>query len=92
MNNHRVVERTPLLGEDFRDRNLVQRIRPEAVDGFRREGDELAAPQPRRGGAQGACVRVVDVLRALHAHILAAAAAAQRIASIGERREARIAG
>ena len=79
-----------LRREDLRDRLLVERVRPEAVDRLRREGDELAAPEPRRRGAEGAGIHRMDVRRAAHPRILASAD--QRIASIGERREARMAG
>ena len=95
MNDHRVVVWAPLLGEDLRDRFFVQRVRTEAVDGLRRERNELPAPEARGRCAEGARVRGMDVLCALHARILTAAAAEPRfyrMASIGERREARIAG
>ena len=92
MNDQRVVFWTPFRREDLRNRFLVESIRPEPVDRLRRKRDELAAAQPRGGRAERAGIGRMDVPRAPHARILAAAVAAQRIASIGERREARIAG
>ena len=46
MDNQRVKLGAVLGGKDCGNRLLVQRIRTQAVDGFRREGHDLSGPEP----------------------------------------------
>jgi hypothetical protein len=51
MDDQRVIGRAPLGGKNFGDGCRVGGIRPQAVDRFRREGDQLASPQQCYGTA-----------------------------------------
>ena len=55
--NQRVVAGTALRLKDPRDRRGVQPVCPEAVDRFRRKGDQLARPDARGGLADGGVAR-----------------------------------
>ena len=60
MDNQRVELGPVLGGEDFGHRLLVQRIRAQAVDGFRGEGHDISGPEPFgrvRNGPWGRCRR-----------------------------------